>query len=46
MPSAILSPYSSASIAEDYLSGLILVNQAKNLEIKQALIAEAEGIAE
>ncbi len=31
--------------AEDYLSGLILVNQAKNLEIKQALIEDARQAA-
>ncbi len=31
--------------AEDYLSGLILVNQAKNLEIKQALTEDARQAA-
>ncbi len=31
--------------AEDYLTGLILVNQAKNLEIKRALIEDAKEAA-
>lgn len=31
--------------AEDYLAGLILVNQTKNLEIKRALINDAQGAA-
>ncbi|WP_373511278.1 DUF349 domain-containing protein [Persicitalea sp.] len=31
--------------AEDYLTGLILVNQAKNLEIKRALIEDAKTAA-
>ena len=31
--------------AEDYLTGLILVNQAKNLEIKRALIEDARAAA-